>query len=119
MAASTVANQSLGSFPATATITQQGSNVSIAVVDQQGGSFTTSGTIAAGGAITLDNEPDLSFLAAALPQCSFANAVATNSGSVVGNRFVLTANVVGASCPWTQAGGDFLPTAFQIRFEGS
>jgi hypothetical protein len=89
------------------------------MVDQQGGSFTTTGTIAAGGAIDLDNDPDLSFLAAALPQCSFTNSAATNSGSVTGGTFVLIANVVGASCPWAEAGGALLPTSFQVRFEGS
>jgi hypothetical protein len=118
-ASSSAASQNLGTFPGTATITQQGSRLSIAIVDPQGGSFTFAGTIAAGGAITLDNDPDLSTLEAALPQCSFAGAVANNSASVVSGRFVATANVIGASCPWLEANGAFLPTTFEIRFEGT
>jgi hypothetical protein len=118
-ASSSAGNQNLGTVPATATVTQRGADLSIAVVGQQGESFTTDGTIAAGGAIDLNNDPDLSFLAAALPQCSFTDAAASNSGSVTGGTLVLTASVVGASCPWGEADGTLLPTSFQIRFEGS
>jgi autotransporter translocation and assembly factor TamB len=118
-ASSTAGNQNLGSFPATATITQQGSDLSIAIADQEGGSLTFTGTVVAGGAITLDDEPDLSGIEAALPQCSFASAVANNSASVVSGTFVATANVVGASCPWGEEGSELLPTSFQFRFEGS
>jgi hypothetical protein len=118
-ASSSAGTQNLGSFPATGVIVQQGSDLSIGVIDPQGESFSFTGTIAPGGAIRLDDDPDLTVLSEALPQCSFADAVATNNGSVVASTLVLTANVTGASCPWVEAGGEILPTNFQVRFEGS
>src|SRR5688572_17561721 len=90
-ASSSAGTQNLGSFPATGAIVQQGSDLSIGVIDSQGESFSFTGTIAPGGAISLDDDPDLTVLSEALPQCSFADAVATNSGSVVANTLVLTA----------------------------
>lgn len=50
-ASSTAGSQNLGVFPATATITQRKTNLSISIVDQQGGSITFTGIVAAGGAI--------------------------------------------------------------------
>ncbi len=118
-AASAVANQNLGTFPATGTISQQKSNLSIVIVAPQGGAFSFSGTIGAGGAITLGSETGLMFLEEALPQCSFADAVASNSVSPVRARLILTANIVGASCPWVESNGDFVATTFLVRFEGT
>jgi hypothetical protein len=115
-ASSAVANQNLGTFPGTATISQQKSNVSIVVVPPQGGALTLSGTIAAGGAITLDNEAGLTLLQGALPQCSFAGAPSTNRASLTQGRLILTANIVGASCPWVESNGAFLPTTFVVAF---
>jgi hypothetical protein len=118
-ASSSAGTENLGSFPATGVIAQQGSDLEVGVIDQQGESFSFTGTIAPGGGITLDDEPDLTTLSESLPQCSFADAVANNSGSVVANTLVLTANVTGAACPWVEAEGEILPTNFQVRFEGS
>jgi hypothetical protein len=118
-ASSSAGTENLGSFPATGVVIQQGSGLEIGVLDPQGESFSFTGTIAPGGGISLDDEPDLTTLSEALPQCSFTDAVVTNNGSVVANMLVLTANVTGASCPWAEAGGEILPTSFQVRFEGS
>ena len=117
-ASSAVANQSLGRFPATATISQQKSNLSIVVVAPQGGAFTFIGTVAAGGAITLDDEAGLAFLSGALPSCSFTGAVATSHALPARGRLVLTADVTGASCPWHDSDGALVPTTFAVRFEG-
>ena len=91
-------NPSPGTFPATATISQQKSNLSIVIVAPQGGALTFNGTIAAGGDIALENDAGLMFLAGALPQCSFADAVASNTASRAGGRLILKSNIVGASC---------------------
>ena len=120
-ASSAVANQNLGTFPATATISQQKSNLSIVIVAPEGDALTFSGTIVEGGAVTLDNEAGLTFLDGVFPRCSFADAVATSSAVPVRGRLSLTANIVGASCPWMEGAGDgdFLTTAFLVRFEGT
>ncbi len=111
--------QNLGPSPATATINQDESDIFVGITDPQGSaSATFTGTVAAGGAITLDQDPDLSTLAALVPDCSFQDAVATNGASVVGDILVVTVSVVNASCPWPDAGGP-LVTAFLFRFEGS
>lgn len=117
---SDVGEQNLGPFPANATINQDETDLFVGISDPQGtASVTFTGTIAAGGAITLDDDPDLSTLEAIFPECSFVGAVPTNSASVAGGTLVATVDVVGASCPWVEAGGDFLPTSFEFRFEGS
>ena len=118
-ASSAAANQNVGAFPATATISQQKSNLSIVIVPSQGGALTFSGTVVEGGATTLDNEVGLMFLEGELPQCSFTEAEATNKAFPVGGRLILTADIVNAACPWAQAGGDFLATTLSVRFEGS
>ena len=118
-ASSAVANQNLGTFPATATISQQKSNLSIVVVAPQGAALTFNGTVAAGGAITLDDEAGLAFLSGPLPACSFTDAVTTSQASPAGNRLLLTADVVGASCPWHESNGALVPTSFAVRFEGT
>jgi hypothetical protein len=118
-ASSAAANQSVGAFPATATISQQKSNLSIVIVPPEGGALTFSGTIADGGATTLDSEAGLMFLEGELPQCSFTEAEATNKAFPVGGGLILTADIVNAACPWAQAGGDFLATTLSVRFEGT
>jgi hypothetical protein len=118
-ATSEVGAQNLGTFPAAATIAQDTSALIVNILFQENGSLTFSGTVAADGVITLDGDPDVSIPEAAMPQCSFGDAVATNTASLAGDTFVATANVAGASCPWEEAGGDFLPTSFEFRFEGS
>jgi hypothetical protein len=116
---SAVANRNLGTFPASATISQQKSNLSIVIVAPQGGALSFSGTIVEGGAITLDSETGLTFLAGVLPQCSFTGAVATNSAVRDRGRLFLTANIVGASCPRVEGEADSVPTTFLVRFEGT
>ena len=112
--------ENLGPLPATATINQDESDIFIGITDPQGTvSATFIGTIAPGGAITLDDDPDLSALEDLFPECTFTDAVATNGASVVGETLVVTVDVVNAFCPWPEAGGDVLPTEFQFRFEGS
>lgn len=118
-ASSAVASQNLGTFPATATISQQKANVSIVVVPPQGGALTLNGTVAPGGAITLDPELSLALLEDALPQCSFTGASSTNRAFLTQGRLILTADIAGASCPWVEANGAFLPTGFEVRFEGT
>jgi hypothetical protein len=118
-ASSSAGTETLASFPATGVIVQQGSGLEIAVIDSQGEAFEFTGTIAPGGGVSLDDDPDLTTLSDALPQCSFTDAVANNNGSVVANSLILTANVTGASCPWAEAGGEMLVTSFQVRFEGT
>jgi hypothetical protein len=118
-ASSAVANQNLGPFPATATISQQKSNVSIVVVAPEGGALTFHGTVAAGGAITLDDEADLAFLSGRFPACSFTSVTTTNRALPSQGRLVLTANVSGASCPWHESNGAAIPTTFAVRFEGT
>jgi hypothetical protein len=118
-ASSAAANRNLGTFPGTATISQQKSNVSIVIVAPQGGALTFSGTIVEGGAVTLDNETGLTFLEGVFPGCSFTDAMATNSAFPVRSRLILTADIVGAWCPWGESDGDFLTTAFLVRFEST
>lgn len=118
-ATSAVANQNLGTFPATGTISQQKSNLSIVIAPPEGGAFAFSGSIMAGGKITLDSQAAQTFLEGTLPQCSFTGVVATNSALAIRGRLIVNANIVGASCPWVEGNGAFLPTTFLMRFEGT
>jgi hypothetical protein len=118
-ASSDVADQNLGSFPATATISQQKSGISIVLVPEQGGTFSFSGTVLTNGAITLEDEAGVSFLTLEMPQCDFTGAEVTSKATPSDGRLIVTADVSGAVCPWHEANGAFVPTAFAVRYEGT
>ena len=115
---SAAGNQNLGTFPATATISQQKSNLSIIIVPPQGGALTFSGTIAEGGATTLDSEAGLMFLEGELPECSFEEATTASEAIPDAGSLTLTAAVAGASCTQGEDGG-LLTTEFSVRFQGT
>jgi hypothetical protein len=114
-----IADQDLGSFPATATLSQQKSGISIVIVPEQGGTFSFSGTVLSNGAITLEDEAGISFLTLELPQCDFTEAVVASKAFPQDDGLVLTADVSGAVCPWHEANNAFVPTTFAVRYEGA
>lgn len=118
-ASTAVADQNLGSFPATATISQQKSGVSIVVVPPQGGTFSFSGTVLPGGAVTLEDDAGVSFLTLQLPQCDFTGAEVTSKAFPQDGRLIITADITGAVCPWHESNGQFVPTTFEVRYEGT
>jgi hypothetical protein len=71
------------------------------------------------GGITLEDEAGVSFLTLELPQCDFTEAATTSKAIPSEGRLVLTADVTGAVCPWHEANGQFVSTAFAVRYEGT
>jgi hypothetical protein len=119
VASTTGAHQDLGSHSATATISQQKSAVSIVLVPAQGGTFSFSGSVLPGGAITLEPDAGLSFLTLSLPQCDFTSALVSSDAFPRGDELVVTADVTGVVCPWHESDGQFVPTTFEMRYEGT
>jgi hypothetical protein len=118
-ASSDVADQDIGTFPATATISQQKAGISIVLVPERGGTFSFSGSVLPNGAITLEDGAGVSFLTLELPQCDFTGAEVTSDATPGDGRLILTADVGGAVCPWHEANGAFVPTTFAVRYDGT